>query len=123
MSECYFCGGAENLQEHHIIPDRYEPIRNETVRLCSGCHKKTHSLYSTLIPYILNNDERVSAVDTATTTERDRRQAEIETALGEPVRAAFESALGETNGRKHPALKLINDRLRQSDTYDEEVNG
>lgn len=46
-SHCYFCGAFGNLQEHHIIPDRFDgPDKPENiVELCSTCHDKIERLY------------------------------------------------------------------------------
>lgn len=44
---CYFCGAFGGIEEHHIIPQRFdgpdEP--GNIVGLCERCHKKLERLY------------------------------------------------------------------------------
>jgi hypothetical protein len=44
---CYFCGAFGNLEEHHVIPQRFDgPDAEENiVELCKSCHKKIERLY------------------------------------------------------------------------------
>ena len=42
---CYFCGGEEKAQNHHIIPMKKggEDVRENILKLCKSCHKNIHS--------------------------------------------------------------------------------
>jgi len=46
-SECYFCGEAEVLETHHIVPSRYDGRDDEEnlVDVCPTCHSKLERLY------------------------------------------------------------------------------
>jgi len=45
--QCYFCPATHDLEEHHIVPQRFDgqddPINVVTV--CKRCHKKLERLY------------------------------------------------------------------------------
>jgi len=48
MSEsCHFCGETDVLQEHHIVPRRYDGSDESVnlVTLCPTCHRKIESMY------------------------------------------------------------------------------
>lgn len=44
---CHFCPRQNELQEHHIVPDRFEgrDTRENIVCVCERCHKKLERLY------------------------------------------------------------------------------
>lgn len=48
MTDCYFCGSAEDIEEHHILPQRFEgsDADTNTVDLCHDCHWKLERLYN-----------------------------------------------------------------------------
>lgn len=48
MSECYFCGSEVDIEEHHIVPQRFDGSDREsnTVDLCHDCHWKLERLYN-----------------------------------------------------------------------------
>lgn len=48
MSSCYFCGSEEEIEEHHIVPQRLggSDKRSNTVDLCHDCHWKLERLYN-----------------------------------------------------------------------------
>jgi len=48
-SDCYFCGAFGEIEEHHIIPQRFDgPDKQDNiVSLCTPCHKKLEALYDT----------------------------------------------------------------------------
>lgn len=48
MSSCYFCGSSEDIEEHHIVPQRLggSDKRSNTVDLCHDCHWKLERLYN-----------------------------------------------------------------------------
>ena len=120
MAKCYFCG-VEETEEHHIIPERYDPVKNETVKLCPECHGKVHELYSTLIRF-LQPESRIP-YETRKGGPSPSRMDELERALGERPQKAFEDALRENDGKMRPALEDVNGRLERSKHYDEETGG
>jgi len=46
--ECYFCDEGPPLNEHHIIPQRFDgpDTKDNIVELCESCHKKIERLYN-----------------------------------------------------------------------------
>jgi hypothetical protein len=46
--ECYFCGVGPPLNEHHIIPQRFDgpDTKENIVELCDLCHQKIERLYN-----------------------------------------------------------------------------
>lgn len=44
---CYFCNETECLEEHHIVPRRFDGSDKEEnlVQVCPSCHRKLESLY------------------------------------------------------------------------------
>jgi len=44
---CHFCGETEVLQEHHIVPQRFDGSDESVnlVTLCPTCHRKIESMY------------------------------------------------------------------------------
>ena len=36
---CYQCGKKERLTNHHAIPQRFKPIKNQKIPLCRKCHE------------------------------------------------------------------------------------
>lgn len=48
MTECYFCESTENIEEHHIVPQRFSgsDARGNLVELCHDCHWKLERLYN-----------------------------------------------------------------------------
>lgn len=47
MTKCYFCGEVDVLEEHHIVPRRYNGSDKEDniVTVCPTCHRKLEKLY------------------------------------------------------------------------------
>lgn len=47
MSKCYFCDETSVLEEHHIVPRRFDGSDDEKniVEVCPTCHSKLESLY------------------------------------------------------------------------------
>lgn len=47
-TSCYFCNEIERLQEHHIVPRRFDGSDDEEnlVKLCPTCHDKIENLYN-----------------------------------------------------------------------------
>jgi len=45
---CYFCESAADVEEHHIVPQRFDggDKRSNTVDLCHDCHWKLERLYN-----------------------------------------------------------------------------
>lgn len=45
---CYFCGEKESIEEHHILPQRFDGSerRSNVVDLCHDCHWKLERLYN-----------------------------------------------------------------------------
>jgi len=45
--DCYFCTETERLEEHHIVPRRFDGSDSDenTVTVCPTCHSKLESLY------------------------------------------------------------------------------
>jgi hypothetical protein len=45
---CYFCGQKESIEEHHILPQRFDGSdrKSNTVNLCHSCHWKLERLYN-----------------------------------------------------------------------------
>ena len=45
---CYFCESCEDVQTHHIVPDRFNGSESESnkVDLCHDCHWKLERLYN-----------------------------------------------------------------------------
>jgi len=48
MTECYFCEAAEDIETHHIVPQRFEgsDAQSNLVDLCHDCHWKLERLYN-----------------------------------------------------------------------------
>lgn len=48
MESCYFCGSKANIEEHHIVPQRFDGSDkpSNTVDLCHDCHWKLERLYN-----------------------------------------------------------------------------
>lgn len=46
-SDCHFCARQTNIQEHHIVPQRFKGSddRENLVGVCERCHKKLERLY------------------------------------------------------------------------------
>ena len=38
--ECWICGKAEGLTEHHTLPQHWKPRKNITVPICNVCHDR-----------------------------------------------------------------------------------
>lgn len=47
MKSCYFCSETECLEEHHVVPRRYDGSDEDEnlVKVCPTCHRKLESLY------------------------------------------------------------------------------
>lgn len=47
-SGCYFCGSTVDIEEHHIVPQRFDGSdkASNTVDLCHDCHWKLERLYN-----------------------------------------------------------------------------
>lgn len=45
---CYFCGEKEGIEQHHILPQRFDGSERESnvVDLCHDCHWKLERLYN-----------------------------------------------------------------------------
>ena len=45
---CYFCDATEEIEEHHILPQRFDgsDLPTNTVELCHDCHWKLERLYN-----------------------------------------------------------------------------
>ena len=45
---CYFCDATEDIEEHHILPQRFDGSDKptNTVELCHDCHWKLERLYN-----------------------------------------------------------------------------
>jgi hypothetical protein len=48
MTECYFCDSTESIEEHHILPKRFDGSDADvnTVNVCHDCHWKLERLYN-----------------------------------------------------------------------------
>jgi len=48
MNECYFCDSTEDIEEHHILPQRFDgsDAETNTVDVCHDCHWKLERLYN-----------------------------------------------------------------------------
>ena len=48
MNECYFCGSTTDIEEHHILPQRFDgsDAEKNTVDVCHECHWKLERLYN-----------------------------------------------------------------------------
>jgi len=46
--KCYFCSETECLEEHHIVPKRYEgsDCDENLVQVCPTCHRKLERIYN-----------------------------------------------------------------------------
>lgn len=46
--ECYFCGATEEIEEHHILPQRFDgsDAESNVVDVCHDCHWKLERLYN-----------------------------------------------------------------------------
>lgn len=46
-SDCHFCARQTDIEEHHIVPDRFNGryIRENMVGVCERCHDKLERLY------------------------------------------------------------------------------
>lgn len=44
---CYFCSAFGNIEEHHVVPQRFggKDVETNIVGVCSPCHKKLERLY------------------------------------------------------------------------------
>lgn len=54
---------------------------------------------------------------------KSSRERQLERAFGEPMKRLLIRVLDDHNGRKRPAMRSLNDRLRESDDYDHEAHG
>jgi len=54
---------------------------------------------------------------------RSTRERELERIFGESMPVLLRRTLDGTGGSKRPALRKLNDRLRNDDQYDHESNG
>lgn len=48
MSECYFCGSNADIEQHHIVPQRFDGTdhKSNLVDLCHDCHWKLERMYN-----------------------------------------------------------------------------
>jgi len=48
MTECYFCESTDDIETHHILPQRFNGSDAESnlVDLCHDCHWKLERLYN-----------------------------------------------------------------------------
>jgi len=48
IESCYFCDATEEIEEHHILPQRFDgnDLPTNTVDLCHDCHWKLERLYN-----------------------------------------------------------------------------
>lgn len=48
LDGCYFCGSEVDIEEHHILPQRFDgsDLPSNTVDLCHDCHWKLERLYN-----------------------------------------------------------------------------
>jgi len=48
QSSCYFCGSSADIEEHHILPQRFDGSDSDgnTVDVCHECHWKLERLYN-----------------------------------------------------------------------------
>jgi hypothetical protein len=48
VTDCYFCSSSEDIEEHHIVPQRFQGSDSEanTVDVCHDCHWKLERLYN-----------------------------------------------------------------------------
>lgn len=48
MGECYFCESDSELEDHHIVPQRFQgsDSKSNIVTLCHDCHWKLERLYN-----------------------------------------------------------------------------
>lgn len=54
---------------------------------------------------------------------KSSRERQLEQAFGEPMKRLLIRVLDNHDGRKRPAMRSLNDRLRENDNYDHESNG
>lgn len=54
---------------------------------------------------------------------KSSRERQLEQTFGEPMKRLLIRVLDETDGRKRPALRKLNDRLRENGGYDHESHG
>jgi len=54
---------------------------------------------------------------------KSSRERQLERTFGEPMKRLLIRVLDDHDGRKRPALRKLNDRLRENDDYDDESYG
>ena len=54
---------------------------------------------------------------------KSSRERQLEQAFGEPMKRLLIRVLEEEDGRKRPAMRKLNDRLRDDDGYDHDTHG
>ena len=108
MPTCYFCGEVERTHEHHIIPDRYAPIRNETARVCPDCHQNVEEFYRVLLQYVAENPHVLDEYRRGGYTER---QQQVAAALGGPVDEVLPELYEKHDGNMSALLDEVNEGL------------
>jgi len=48
MTQCYFCSSTEDIESHHIVPQRFDgsDADSNIVKVCHDCHWKLERLYN-----------------------------------------------------------------------------
>jgi len=106
MPTCYFCGEVERTHEHHIIPQRWTPVRNETARVCPDCHQQVEEFYRILLQYVA---EHPSVLDEYRDGgEQTQRQQEVAAALGGPVDEVLPDLYEQHDGNMSALLEELN---------------
>lgn len=88
--------------------------------VCKDCHGKIHELYSTLVPYVVENTDHVTSVDSR---EHIDRKEELSDVLDEPIFEAVRKSVSKNDGVIERALEDLNSRLREVNGYDHDERG
>jgi len=106
MPECYFCGEVNRTQEHHIIPQRWTPVRNQTARVCPQCHHRVEEFYRILLQYVAENQDVLHDGEGETS-----RKREVASALGSPVDEVLPDLYEKEDGNMSAILNEVNRAL------------
>jgi len=98
-SGCYFCESTKNIEEHHIVPQRFDGSDEPTniVDLCHSCHWKLERLYNKEFWEVIGiEDPRTTAESHISCAHTNCSEPAISTSYGSPPNPAT----GEHKPRK-----------------------
>lgn len=109
MPECYFCGEVNQTHEHHIIPQRWSPLRNQTAQVCPQCHQQVEEFYRILLQHVAENPRVLD--EYRGQDGQSKRQRQVATALGGPVPEVLPDLYEKEDGNMTAILNEVNRAL------------